>query len=316
MKNILTLTLCMLAVGAFAAESEPPKLQPVPKPALAARAPQVAPPEQKEIEKMNEEYIAAFNRGDSKAIAGFYTEDADQADGDGNVIVAGRAAIEKQLKDYFSANKGAECKLRTDSVRPLTPDVMLENGEAVVTRPDGNTTKSNYLAIHVKREGKWLISHLTESGAQAAASPYSHLQELEWMVGSWKDNSPDVDVETTCQWAANRTFLTRSFSANSKERGKLEGTEVLGWDPIKGHIRAWIFDSEGGYSEAIWTRDGNRWLIQSVTTLADGRKASAHHTITRISDDQYNWESSNRVLDGEVRPNIDKIEINRVKSQN
>ena len=29
-----------------------------------------------------------------------------------------------------------------------------------------------------------------------------------------------------------------------------------------------------------------------------------------VSDDKYTWESSNRVLDGEVRPNIDKIVIN------
>jgi uncharacterized protein (TIGR02246 family) len=316
MKQHLLLSLSLLAIGSFAAEGEPPKLAPVPKPLTTAVAPPNLPPEQKEIEKANDEYGDAFKRGDVRALAAFYTEDADQTDGDGNVVVAGRAAIEKQLKDYFAANKGAECKLNIDSVRALTPDVVLEKGDAVVTRADGNTTRSSYLAIHVKREGKWLISHLTESGSQLVASPYSHLQELEWMVGSWKDNSPDVDVETTCQWAANKTFLTRSFSANSKERGKLEGTEVLGWDPIRGHIRAWIFDSEGGYSEAVWNREGNRWLIQSVTTMADGRKASAHHTITRISDDQYTWESTNRVLDGEVRPNIEKVEINRVKSGN
>ncbi len=95
-------------------------------------------------------------------------------------------------------------------------------------------------------------------------------------------------------------LLTRSFSAKSKDRGELQGTEVMGWDPIKGSIHAWVFDSEGGFGEAIWTRDGNRWLIESVTTLPDGRKASAHNTITHVSDDQYTWESTNRVLDGEV----------------
>jgi uncharacterized protein (TIGR02246 family) len=305
-----------LAAGAFAAETEPPKLQPVPKVPVSATTPQAVPPQQKEIEQMNDAYSAAFHRGDQKAVAAFYTEDAEQTDGEGNVTVSGRAAIERQLKDYFADNKGADVRLTTESVRAITPEVVLEKGEAIVTHADGNTAKSNYLAIHVKRDGKWLISHLTESATQPAASSYSHLQELEWMVGTWKDNTSDAEVFTTCQWATNRTFLTRSFSAKSKERGPLEGTEVVGWDPIKGHIRAWIFDSEGGFSEAIWTRDGNRWLIQSVTTLPDGRKASAHHTLTHVSDDQYTWESANRVLDGEVRPNIEKIEINRVKTQN
>jgi uncharacterized protein (TIGR02246 family) len=242
-------------------------------------------------------------------------EDADQTDGDGNVVLTGRVAIEKHLKDYFDENKGAQVELDIDSVRPIAPEVVLERGEAVVTQADGNTEKSNYLAIHVKREGKWLIAHLTETALPAETLPYSHLQELEWMVGSWKDKTSEAEVNTTCQWAVNKTFLTRSFSAKSKDRGDLEGTEVMGWDPIKGNIHAWIFDSEGGFTEGIWTRDGERWLIQSVTTLPDGRKASAHNTITHVSDDKYTWESTNRVLDGEVRPNIDKIEIERVKSK-
>jgi len=170
MKQHLLLSLSLLAIGSFAAEGEPPKLQPVPKPVAASVVSPNLPPEQKAIEKVNDEYSAAFKRSDHKALAGFYTEDADQTDGDGNVVVAGRAAIEKQLKDYFAANQGAECKLNIDSVRTLTPDVVLEKGEAIVTRADGTNTKSNYLAIHVKRDGKWLISHLTESGSQPEAS--------------------------------------------------------------------------------------------------------------------------------------------------
>ncbi|MDR3403235.1 MAG: SgcJ/EcaC family oxidoreductase [Chthoniobacter sp.] len=315
MKQLLILSLITVSAGAFAADNEPPKLVPVPKPPVQVATPASIPPEQKEIEKGNEEYVAAFQKGDHKTLAAFYTEDADQTDGEGNVVVSGRAAIEKQLKEYFDENKGAEVELNIDSVRPLAPEVVLEQGEAVVTRATGDSSKTNYLAIHVKRGGKWLTAHLTESESQATPSPYSHLQELEWMVGTWKDNTSEAEVHTTCDWAKNKTFLTRSFSAVSKDRGELEGTEVMGWDPIKGHIRAWIFDSEGGFSEAIWTRDGNRWLVQSVTTLPDGRKASALNTITHVNDDKYTWESSNRALDGAVRPNIDKIEIDRVKSK-
>ena len=314
MRLILILALSALTASTFAAENEPPKLELGPKLAALTATPPEISPQQKEIEKLNEEYVAAFSRADDKALAAFYTEDADQTDGEGHEVVSGRAAIEKQLKDYFAENKGAVIDLHTDSVRPLAAEVLLEKGEAEVTQPDGNSTTSNYLAVHVKREGKWLIAHLTEAVSEAAPTPYSHLQELEWMVGSWKDNTSEAEVYTTCEWAANRTYLTRSFSARSKDRGELQGTEVMGWDPIKGNIHAWTFDSEGGFSEGIWTREGDRWLIQSITTLPDGRKASAHNTITHMSDDKYTWESSNRVFDGEVRPNIDKIEIERVKA--
>ncbi len=59
------------------------------------------PPQQKEIEKTNEEYIAAFGRGDNTTLAAFYTEDAEQTDGEGNEVLSGRAAIERQLKDLL-----------------------------------------------------------------------------------------------------------------------------------------------------------------------------------------------------------------------
>ena len=315
MKLFLICSITAVTVSAFAADTEPPKLEPVPRPAALVAKPEATNlPQQKEITKSNDEYVAAFNQGDFETLATIYTEDADRTDGDGNIVVAGRAAIKKQWQDYFHENQGAAIELSTVSVRLFAPEVLLENGQAVTTLPDGDTTTTSYFAFHVKREGKWLIAHLTETPVQTAVSPSTHLQGLDWMVGSWKDDTSEAEVGTTCQWAKNKTFLTRSFSARTKDRGELAGTEVMGWDPIKGTIHTWVFDSEGGYGEGTWTRDGERWLVQSVTTLPDGRKASACDTITHVSDDKYTWESSNRVLDGEVRPNIDKIVINRVKS--
>ena len=140
--------------------------------ALAAEKPAEIPPQQKESEKMNAEYVAAFGRADDKALAAFYTEDADQTDGEGNEVLSGRAAIEKQLKDYFAANKDAVIELHTDSVRLLAAEVVLEKGEAEVTQADGVGTRSNYVAVHVKREGKWLIAHLTEVVAQSLHNAY------------------------------------------------------------------------------------------------------------------------------------------------
>jgi uncharacterized protein (TIGR02246 family) len=316
MRNLLIPFLAACAAGAWALAQEPPKLEPVPKPPGSIAAPHAIPPEQKEIEKANAAYAASFDQGDSQALAAFYADDADQTDGDGVVVLSGRAAIEKRLQDYFAQNKGARLELKIQSVRSLAPGVLLERGEAVTTKPGGNPSRTSYLAIHARRDDRWLIAHITETAsASPPASPYNHLQELEWLVGTWRDDTSEAEVRTTCQWATNKTFLTRSFSAISKDRGQLEGTEVMGWDPVKGNIHAWIFDSAGGFGEATWIRDGNRWLIQSVTTLPDGRKASARSTITRVSDDKYTWESTNRVLDGEARPNIGRIEIVRVPSK-
>jgi uncharacterized protein (TIGR02246 family) len=311
----ILLAAALLAMPA-AGENEPPNLRPVPKSApraesIASKAP--SPPELAEIVQRDKDYVVAFNRGDPIGAASFYADDAEIVDADGTAAV-GRSAIEKRLKGYFSANQGVQLDLKCESIRLAAPEVAIDTESTVTTNSANNVERAISTAIYVKRNGQWLISHLTEIPVQGTISPYSHLQELEWMVGAWKDNTPDVNVRTTCQWAKNKTFLSRSFAADIKDKIDLEGTEVLGWDPDEGHIRAWIFDSDGGFGESTWIRDGNRWLIQVRTTLADGRKASAQNTITYVDKDKYTWESTNRVIDGELKPSIDRIEIVRVKS--
>jgi len=309
----LFVALALLAQAA-AGENEPPSLRPVPKAAPRAAASPAKPPspEMAEIVRRDQEYVAAFNHSDPKAVAGFYSEDAEIIDGEGNVTV-GRAAIERRLQAYFGTNKGAQLDLRTESVRLAGAGVAIDTESALTTSGAGAVEKTISTAVYVKRDGQWVITHLTEIPLQGPASPYTHLQELEWLIGQWRDSTPGVNVHTSCEWAKNKTFLSRSFAAVLKDKIDLEGTEVIGWDPDKGHIRSWIFDSDGSFSEAIWIHDGNRWLIQVKTTLIDGRKASAQNTLTYVDNDKYTWESTNRMVDGELQPGIDRIEIVRVK---
>ena len=86
-------------------------------------------------------------------------------------------------------------------------------------------------------------------------------------------------------------------------------------EPIEKRIRSWIFDSDGGYGQAFWTRDGNRWLLKETRVSPDGSESSAEQTLTYIDQDHCTFESANRTLDGDPLPNISKIEINRVKTQ-
>src|SRR5882757_4258985 len=77
--------------------------------------------------KRAQEFIAAFNKGDAKAVAGFWTADGDYVDQLGSVI-KGRAAIEKLYEKLFAAQKGAKLTIMVGSVRQVTPDVALEDG--------------------------------------------------------------------------------------------------------------------------------------------------------------------------------------------
>lgn len=269
-------------------------------------------PDEKAIADRANGYEAAHNKGDLKALIGFFAEDAEWVDGDGHVI-SGRPAIEKALKESFARQKGRKLDLRVESVRRLTPDVLVEKGTAIVTATNSPGSVNSYTAVHVKRDGQWVISQITETGAPLAGSARENLRVLEWMVGEWEDRTEDVQVRTSVQWARSENFLTRAFKASRAGADETEGTEIIGWDAKAGKVRSWVFDDNGGFAENSWTQDGKRWLIQSHAVLADGRESTALHTLTYVSDDKCTWSSSNREVDGELMPNIDPVEMVRVK---
>ncbi len=257
-------------------------------------------------------FIEAFNKGDAKAIAAQFAEDAEWVDDEGHVL-NGRDAIEKDLTKMFSEHPGRKLDLDVESVRSLTPDVAVDKGTSTIEEPDGSTSVTSYTATRVKKDNVWLVSELTETGAPLAGNAEHHLQELSWLVGTWDDNSPNAEVHVEAKWTENHAFITRSFTAKFEGDAALNGTEVIGWDPVNGKIRSWVFDADGGFSENYWTREGRRWLIQSTATLADGSQSTAEQTLTFISNDKHTWSSANRQVDGDLMPNIDPIEIVRTK---
>jgi uncharacterized protein (TIGR02246 family) len=282
--------------------------------ALAADpAEKAASPETTAITNQAAEYEKAYNAGDAKALARFFTEDVEYTDENGQ-FTQGRSDIEDLLKTTFAQNKGAKLDLQVDSVRPLAPDVIEEKGTTTVTSSDGDKQSSGYTAIHVKKDGEWLISRLYEFQIPDPTAG-QQLGELAWMVGTWKDKGGGSVVETKADWARGNNFLTRTFKVSQGDDVTLEGWQIIGWDPIEKRIRSWIFDSDGGYGQAFWTRDGNRWLLKETRVSADGSESSSEQTLTYIDPDHCTFESLNRTLDGDPQPNIDKIEIDRVKTQ-
>ena len=250
-------------------------------------------------------YLGAFNKGDAKALAAMYAEDA-QYITDAGEVITGRPAILEGLIKFFAKNKGARLSIRTESARLITPDVLLEKGLATI---DDETTR--YTCTYIKKEGAWLISDLDEVTLPPLDAAEQSLGDLEWMVGNWKDNTPGITVETRVSWTMNKHFLRRSFTVTREGSDPLEGTEVIGFDPTSGQVRSWVFDSEGGFGEGLWKKDGDKWMISATSTAPDGTTSSAQHVITRLDEKKMTWESINREADGEALPNIDKIEVVR-----
>jgi hypothetical protein len=105
--------------------------------------------------------------------------------------------------------------------------------------------------------------------------------------------------------------LTYSFSAAVSDTDPLEGTQVIGWDPVSGVIRSWLFDSDGGFGDGVWTRDGNRWIVAFRQTLPDGRQGKATNVYTVVDQNTLRWDSTQRTVDGEPLPDVAAVTIVR-----
>ncbi|RPJ35184.1 MAG: SgcJ/EcaC family oxidoreductase [Verrucomicrobiaceae bacterium] len=260
-------------------------------------------------------YEAAHAKGDVAALAALFTEDAQYTSDDGRTF-SGRPAIEACLRDAFLTNKGSKLTIRTDSVKALSPDVLVEKGATTVISKTGEVAEALFTAVHVKKDGAWKISEVVETPMQEISAG-DRLAELAWLIGSWEeaDKAAGVTVHSRFQWARGGNFITRDVTVKRDDDPVLEGWQIIAWDPVEGGIRSWTFDDAGGYSEGRWTNEGQRWLLRETGYAADGSRTSADNTITKADDDRFYWESGNRTLDGDPQPGIGRIEIERVKGK-
>ncbi len=263
------------------------------------------------IRKSVESYVAAFNKGDEKALAAMWSPEAVYTNPLSGEQVVGRAEIEKQFATIFANAKGAKLEAKTDSIKFVSPNVAVEQGTAKVIRPDQEPENSQYTAVYVKRDGQWLLDRVTEEDLPVVTSNYEKLKELEWMIGTWVDQDEQNRIETTCHWTKNRNFITRSFTLSIRDRIEMAGMQIVGWDPAAKQIRSWVFDSDGGFSEGTWKKKDKRWYIQSTGTLPDGRKSSSVNIITYVDDNTFTWQSVNREAGGELLPNVDEVVVVR-----
>ena len=269
--------------------------------------------EEAAIRKTVESYTAAFNQRDAKALAAHWSPEAIYVNPLTRSQVEGREAIAKAFTEIFAALNETRLAVDITSIQFISPGVALENGVAKLISGDGQPAGTSYAAIHVKRDGEWLLDRVTEEDVPAVLSHYDQLKQLEWMIGTWVDSDDQARIETTCEWTRNKNFITRSFTVSIQDRIDMAGMQIIGWDPAARQIRSWVFDSDGGFAEGRWTKNGNRWFVTTTGTLPDGGKTASVNVITFLDDDQFKWKSVNRTANGELLPNIDETVVVRSK---
>lgn len=152
------------------------------------------------------------------------------------------------------------------------------------------------------------------SDAAEAARNETPLFTLDWLVGSWVGETETGAIEFTCRYTKNDAFLIRSFRASDESEESLSGMQVVAWDPVQETIRSWTFDSNGGFGEAVWKQDGDRYSMRSKYTLADGGRGSALNQMTYVDADSFIWQSTHREIDGELLADTPAVVVSRMAS--
>jgi uncharacterized protein (TIGR02246 family) len=267
------------------------------------------------IRKNADAYVTAYNNHDAKTLATFWSPDAVYVNPETGDEAVGHDAIAEQFAAILANLGDAKLAVDVKSIVFLSPTVAMERGTArVVNKSEKEPKNTDYTAIHVKRDGKWLLDRVSEEESPVIHSNYDRLKDLEWMIGDWVDQDERSSVEMKCKWTKNQTFITRQFAISIADRLDMSGIQLIGWDPSTGKIRSWVFDSDGGFGEATWTKKGNRWIINAAATMPDGRKTSAINIMTMLDKNAFTWQSTGRELDGEILPNIDPIKVVRSTS--
>ncbi len=257
--------------------------------------------DEKAIQAATASFVKAYNTGDAKAIAALFTEDAESVDEDGT-WVQGRQAIAESFAQTFAASPGGKMELKRDSLRFLSPDVAKEEGRCTITPAGaGAPDVHRYTVLYVKKDGKWLQASVREH-PEHELSPHDRLKELEWLVGDWVDESDAAVVFTTCRWSEDKNFLLRHYTFHIQGRPAMTGSQRIGCDPVTGQFKSWVFDSQGGQSEGLWSRDGDRWVIKMSGPLRGGKISTETNIITRVNKDMARWKSVDRTAGSQVLP--------------
>jgi ketosteroid isomerase-like protein len=260
------------------------------------------------------DFVAAFNEKNAEKLASCWTETATHTDRETGERTEGRASIQADFTKIFAAQPAIRLSATLTRIKMVTADVAQVEGQSTVIGGDGIPVESVFTGILIRSEDKWLFDSIEETAAPIPATPADALQQLEWLIGEWTDESGDVKVRTTFRWSANRAFLLRSFVAEAADGSAFEGTQVIGWDAAQQQIRSWTFNSDGSFGSSTWSKNGNSWMAKSSQTSANGDSSSGTYVLEQVDENSFTLQLIGHEINGDPQPAAPAATITRVQS--
>jgi uncharacterized protein (TIGR02246 family) len=308
---VALLTVVCLGTAQEKAAPKPATKPSAKSPAAKPAAPVNGPADEEAIRQAAVTYVKAYSQGDAKAVAAHFTADAEYVAEDGRVF-QGRDAIEKAIAESFAETPGCKLEAKVESIRFIGPGAAIEDGTATVTPPGGAApVSSRYSAVHLKSDGKWLIASVRDQAPVGGRQHGEKIKALAWLEGEWVDESPDSVMLFSCRPSEDGNYLLREFTVKIAGHDAMNGSQRFGWDPMTRHLRAWTFDSEGGFADGVWHRDGASWVLKSSGINADGESTSATTIFTPVNAHTMTWRALDVVIGSTRLPDTELVRIVR-----
>lgn len=257
------------------------------------------------------EFDKAYNARDAKSLADMFSPDAQMIDADGTTV-QGREDILKAFEEIFANEPEGLIETEVTDLRYLGPAVAIETGRTVlIPAPDQPAVVNEYTAVHMKsKEGKWLMTMARDTPTEVNDQT-ENLIPLSFLIGDWVDESGDAVVKTTYDWSDGDKFIVGKFSVQLQGEEAFSGTQRIGWDPLARKVRSWVFDSNGGFQEGLWTNVEDQWLVNYRGVSGEGEVTSGTSVMTMIDLNRWSWQSRDRIVGNELLEDTPEVFVVR-----
>jgi len=272
--------------------------------AAAASASGVTSDEQA-VRQVTQGLVKAFNAGSADKAASLFYSGAELTDDAGNVH-KGSAAIKDLFARFVEKFPGATSTMTANSVWMVGPTLAIEEGQRLVsTKDDRASAATRYTLVMIKQQGEWKIASGREVEDDDSLSPHDRLKPLAWLVGEWVDEGSDAVVQMSCKWSEDKNYLLVNFDSKIQGKAAMKSSQRIGWDPLTQKVKSWVFDSDGGHGEGLWSQVENRWMIKSTAVLPDGLTGSATITLEPRDKDSYIMKGFDRIRGKTAEPDFE-----------
>ena len=256
-------------------------------------------PEWVKLKTAASRYVKAFNDKDAAAVAALFAENGEILLHQ-DVKIAGHDAIEQHYSRVFDSNYDAKVALEATSVRFVTPRLVVEEGSVHYITGDVVSTHLYMVILALQDDGQWLIVQ-SRNREVTDSQAHDQLGDVEGLVGDWVASIGDNGKFTMAfRWDPSGAWMIGRGRFVSPDTDPVTMTVRIGWNPAVDKIVSWTFDSEGGFSKAVWTESTDKWVLKAQGVSGEGESTSSTQSIEVVDTEAVVWNFTDRVIGNSI----------------